>query len=130
MNLPCSSSSSSDSEALRLPYLFSISPWQCVSQVLSCLKLLHSLSVREADSRGQIAVGPLRGVSHAVVPVLLTVGAGLYFLMTCGKKKKEKMKTRRGRLHFSFQAQTPFLLHFTLGLLSAFQYSGNVPAEG
>ena len=59
--------------------------------------------MREADSHGQTAVGHLRGIVYAVVPVLLTVGAGLYFLMILGKKK-EKLKTGRGRLHFSFQA--------------------------
>ncbi|XP_045672817.1 SLAM family member 5-like isoform X2 [Phyllostomus hastatus] len=51
--------------------------------------------VCDHHSHGQTAVGPLRGIARAVVPVLLTVGAGLYFLMTCGKKK-EKMETRRG----------------------------------
>ncbi|XP_045037467.2 SLAM family member 9-like isoform X2 [Desmodus rotundus] len=51
--------------------------------------------VCDHHSHGQTAVGHLRGIVYAVVPVLLTVGAGLYFLMTRGKKK-EKMKTGRG----------------------------------
>ena len=54
--------------------LLSVSPWQWVSQVLSCLNLLHSLGGRETGSCGQASVD-----SHhsGPVAVLWTPGGGL-----------------------------------------------------
>lgn len=55
----------------------------------SCLNLLHSLRVRETDSQGQATSRHMAGIAGAVMAVLLTVGAGLYFWKTRGKKEME-----------------------------------------
>ena len=55
----------------------SVSPWQWVSQVLSCLNLLHSLSGRETGSHGQASVGFVTVVVEGLVAVLWIPGGGL-----------------------------------------------------
>ena len=55
----------------------SVSPWQCVSQVLSCLKLLHSLGGRETGSHGQASVDLVTAIVVGLVAVLWIPGGGL-----------------------------------------------------
>ena len=57
----------------------SVSPWQWVSQVLSCLKLLHSLGGRKTGSHGQASVDLdlVTAVIVGLVAVLWILGGGL-----------------------------------------------------
>lgn len=61
-----------------------------------CLNLLHSLRVRETDSQGEHTSRHMAGIAGAVMAVLLTMGAGLYFWKIHGKKKETEAGTGAG----------------------------------